>query len=203
MRVSQFNAVPLAMATTLGLLLLMASLINTEFETPPSTSNTKSVSVIMPKMKVDTILPQAPEKPLPPVKAPPEPVDAVNTKRLDGPVITEVPPPGPGTGPVISRGGLIEGDFMPLVQVAPEYPRAAANRGIEGFATVEFTVTTTGSTRNVVVIDAIKKDGTPTSIFDRAAVQAAERFKYQPRVEDGIAIEVHGVKNRFVFELAD
>lgn len=203
MRVSQLNAVPLAMATTLGLLLLMASLINTEFEAPPSTPSTKSVSVIMPEMIIDTILPRVPKKPLAPAKAPPQPVDAVKTERVDGPVLTEIPRPGREAGPVIRSGGLIEGDFMPLVQVAPEYPRAAANLGIEGFATVEFTVTATGSTRNVVVIDAIKKDGTPTSIFDRAAVQAAERFKYQPRVEDGVAIEVHGVKNRFVFELAD
>lgn len=202
MRVSQLNAVPLAMATTLGLLLLMTSLINTEFEVLPSKPSTKPVTVIMPEMEVTTIPTLAPEKPLPPTEAPPKLVDPIKTEVIDGPVIMEVPRPGPGAGPVIG-GGLIEGDFMPLVQVAPEYPRAAANRGIEGFVTVEFTVTTTGSTRNVVVVDAVKKDGTPTSIFDRAAVQAAEKFKYQPRVEDGAAIEVHGVRNRFVFELAD
>lgn len=199
MRVSQLNAVPLAMATTLGLLLLMASLINSEFEVLPSKPTTEPVSAVMPEMKPTTIPPLAPEKPLPPLKAPPKLVDAVKTKVIDGSVIMEVPRPGP----LIGGGGLIEGDFMPLVQVAPEYPRAAANRGIEGFVTVEFTVTTTGSTRNVVVVDAVKKDGTPTSVFDRAAIQAAEKFKYQPRVEGGAAIEVHGVRNRFVFELAD
>lgn len=203
MRVSQLNAVPLAIATTLGLLLLMASLINTEFEVLPVAPSTEPISVVMPEMAIKAIPTRVPEKPPLPAEAPPKIVDSVETKLINGPVIMEVPSPGPSPGPVFGGGGLIEGDFMPLVQVAPEYPRVAASRGIEGFVTVEFTVTATGSTRNVMVVDAVKKDGTPTSIFDRAAVQAAEKFKYQPRVEDGAAIEVHGVRNRFVFELAD
>lgn len=90
---------------------------------------------------------------------------------------------------------------MPIVKVAPQYPRIAIVRGIEGYATVEFTVTETGRTRNVTIIASTTTDGRPTSVFDRAAIAAAEKFKYQPRVQDGVAVEVHGVKNRFVFEL--
>ncbi len=44
-------------------------------------------------------------------------------------------------------------------------------------------------------------DGKVTSVFDRAAIAAAEKFKYQPQVRDGVPVAVHGVQNRFVFEL--
>jgi len=87
------------------------------------------------------------------------------------------------------------------VQVAPQYPRAALSRGVEGYVTVSFTVTETGRTRNVTVLEATTKDGSATSMFDRAAIAAAEQFRYQPRVRDGAAVEVHDVRNRFVFEL--
>ena len=47
----------------------------------------------------------------------------------------------------------------------------------------------------------VTTEGQTTSVFDRAAIAAAEQFKYQPRVQDGVAVDVHGVRNRFVFEL--
>jgi protein TonB len=54
-----------------------------------------------------------------------------------------------------------------------------------------------------VVLEAVTKDGNPTTIFNRAAIRAAERFKYRPRVIDGVAVEVPGVRNRFTFEIAE
>lgn len=106
---------------------------------------------------------------------------------------------GMGTGGNFSG----DGEYMPIVAVAPEYPRRAASRGIEGFVTVEFTVTTNGSTRDVEVVDAVDTEGRETSIFNRAAIRAAERFKFRPRVIDGEPVEVAGVSYRFVFELED
>ena len=43
----------------------------------------------------------------------------------------------------------------------------------------------------------------PSGIFDRAAIQAAQKFKYKPRVIDGVAIEVPGVQNKITFEIED
>ena len=34
-------------------------------------------------------------------------------------------------------------------------------------------------------------------MFYRSSIEAAKRFKYKPRVIDGVAVEVHGVLNRF------
>jgi len=91
-----------------------------------------------------------------------------------------------------------DGDYLPIVKVAPIYPRRAQSRGIEGYVIVEFTVTKTGSVRDPIVIEA-----EPASVFDRAAMDAALKFKYKPRVVDGVAMEVAGVQNKISFQMGD
>ncbi|WP_286266118.1 energy transducer TonB [Thalassotalea atypica] len=89
-----------------------------------------------------------------------------------------------------------DGDYLPIVKVAPVYPRRAQSRGIEGYVIVEFTVSKNGSVKDAVVIEA-----SPESIFDRAALDAALKFKYKPRVVDGEPMEVAGVQNKISFEI--
>ncbi|MFD2164735.1 energy transducer TonB [Thalassotalea euphylliae] len=89
-----------------------------------------------------------------------------------------------------------DGDYLPIVKVAPIYPRRAQSRGIEGYVIVEFTVTTNGSVRDPIVVEA-----KPEDIFNRAAIDAAMKFKYKPRVVDGTPTEVAGVQNKITFEI--
>ncbi len=200
MRASQIYAPPMAVVTTAGLLLLMYSLINTDFEMPVVVDAPTIEPVVMPETDLGVIYPDPPVRPDPPASQPQPVVEPVPDTRVAS--VTEIKI---GVPAVESTGtellGYTGGDLMPIVKVAPQYPRIALNRGVEGFVTVSFTVTETGRTRNVVVLEAVTKDGKATSVFDRAAIAAAEQFKYQPRVQDGVAVEVHGVKNRFVFEL--
>lgn len=91
-----------------------------------------------------------------------------------------------------------DGEYLPIVKVAPVYPRRAQTRGIEGFVLLEFVVTRTGAVRDPVVIEA-----SPPGIFDRAAIQAALKFKYKPKVVNGEPIDVAGVRNLITFELAE
>lgn len=91
-----------------------------------------------------------------------------------------------------------DGEYLPIVKVAPIYPRRAQSRGIEGFVLLEFTVTTTGGVRDPSVIEA-----KPPGVFDRAAINAALKFKYKPKVVNGEAIEVAGVRNLITFQLED
>lgn len=98
-----------------------------------------------------------------------------------------------GTG-----GFSSDGEYLPIVKVAPVYPRRAQERGLEGYVLLEFFVTATGAVRDPVVIEA-----DPPGIFDRAAIQAALKFKYKPKVVDGEAVEVAGVRNLIKFELED
>ena len=97
-------------------------------------------------------------------------------------------------------GGLAleasDGEYLPIVKVAPVYPRRALSRGIEGYVIVEFFVTKTGTVRDPRVIKAV-----PEKIFDTAAMDAALKFKYKPRVVNGEAVEVAGVQNKLTFKI--
>jgi protein TonB len=89
-----------------------------------------------------------------------------------------------------------DGEYLPIVKVAPIYPRRAQTRGITGYCIVEYTVTTSGAIRDPVALDC-----QPSGVFDKASVKASLKFKYKPRVVDGEPIEVAGVRNKFTYEL--
>jgi protein TonB len=141
-----------------------------------------------------------PKKPPPPDAPPPQPptpqLDNLNPNAEKiaisaAPVETDIE---------MSGGfslGVGEGDYLPIVKVAPIYPQRALSRGIEGFCVVQYTVTRQGTIRDPFVIE----DQCTSSLFHRASVQAALKFKYKPRVLDGQAVEVPGVQNKFTYEI--
>lgn len=88
-----------------------------------------------------------------------------------------------------------DGDYLPIVKVAPSFPEFAAARGIEGYVVIEYTVTSMGSVRDVVVVES------SSNVFEAPAVEAAYRFKYKPRIIDGRAVPVRGVRTRVSFRL--
>ena len=100
----------------------------------------------------------------------------------------------------IDLGPSSDGDYLPLVRVQPQYPRRAAERGIEGYAIVELTVAADGSVPkdSIIVIEA-----EPKGYFEREAIKAAAKFKYKPKVVNGKGQEVTGVRYRFSFNLQD
>jgi periplasmic protein TonB len=143
-----------------------------------------------------------PRKPPPPKTPPPEP-PAPKLDRLK-PTAEKI---AIRTAPVktdieLTSGGFSlgvgEGDYLPIVKVAPIYPQRALSRGIEGHCIVEFTVTRAGTTR-----DARAVEGACDSAFKKASVEAADKFKYKPRVIDGQSVEVPGVRNKFTYKIED
>jgi protein TonB len=93
--------------------------------------------------------------------------------------------------------GVGEGDYLPIVKVAPIYPQRALSRGIEGHCVVSYTVTRQGTTRDSFIVE----DNCTSSLFHNASLQASMKFKYKPRVIDGQAVEVPGVQNKFTYEI--
>lgn len=87
-----------------------------------------------------------------------------------------------------------DGDYLPIVKIAPIYPRRALSRGIEGYVLLEFTVTKAGTVKDIQVIES-----KPSNIFNNAAIKAAKKFKYRPRTIEGQPIEVPGVLNKITF----
>jgi TonB family protein len=88
-------------------------------------------------------------------------------------------------------------DYKPLVKIAPKYPASAANRGQEGFVTVEYEVDDFGFVRDPKVVDMSGSDS-----FVDVAIEAAKKFRYAPAFKDGKAVKTAGVQNKFTFKMA-
>ena len=87
----------------------------------------------------------------------------------------EAPPPAPvetrPTPPKRPPGAL-----PPVAsQVSPRYPPLALRRRVEGFVEVQFTVLPDGSVTDVSIVRS-----EPRSMFDRAAIDAMQRWRFQP-----------------------
>jgi len=87
-------------------------------------------------------------------------------------------------------------DVIPLVRINPDYPPRAQTRGLEGYVTVQFTITATGTVKDAIVVEA-----QPKGIFDDAALKAIARWRYNPKVEGGVAVERVGIRTRLIFQL--
>ncbi|MDH3860541.1 MAG: energy transducer TonB [Gammaproteobacteria bacterium] len=148
-------------------------------------------------LNVEDIVPEKPPKPPEtPPETPPQDMDNINP---DAPTINVAPPTVSANTDIGGPGGMniAEGDYLPIVRVAPVYPARALSRGLEGFVDLSFTVTTAGTVKDPIVLQST------SSLFERAAVRAVLKFKYKPRVVDGVPVEVPGVKTRISFMLED
>jgi protein TonB len=105
------------------------------------------------------------------------------------------PPPGPGLQRLTSISP--DGPLVVMVRVRPVYPAVAAQRGLSGFCAVQFDVLADGSVTNIQVIESSH------SLFEASATRAAQRFRYKPRIVDGIAQITSGVRYLFTFEMED
>ncbi|HEX2586312.1 MAG TPA: energy transducer TonB, partial [Steroidobacteraceae bacterium] len=61
--------------------------------------------------------------------------------------------------------------------VPPAMPKAAADKGIKGYAVVQFTIMQNGLVNDVKVVEA-----QPKGVFDDAAIQAVSQWRYEPPV---------------------
>ena len=135
-----------------------------------------------------------PKKPPPPKDPPPPPKMQIskmdqqvqNMPRLNIPNL-DVPMVG-GSGMFIGNFQQVdhtaEGDIIPVVVIRPMYPREAAMNGTEGWVKIEFTITEVGTVKDPKVIEA-----KPHRIFNREAIRAILKWKFKPRVVEGVAVE--------------
>ena len=186
----------IAIPVVMGLFMIMHNLIDADYKNPDAKA-TKIADLVQPDedIELETTTPK-PEK----VEDPEEPPPDIEMVKLDLNMDMDID----NVVPVakvdinISTSGMSTGDgeYLPIVKVAPIYPRRAQTRGINGYCIVEYTVTTSGAIRDPKAIDC-----QPSGVFENASVKASLKFKYKPRIVDGEAIEVAGVRNKFTYEL--
>lgn len=193
----------LAVGITGCLFYFMQFLIATGEQLDDAISVVRIVDATMPEIELDVV--EEIERP--------EPIEEIVEQEVDMPDKQISLDSGPSIA--IARGDVdigdgldltpatistTDGDYLPLVAIAPQYPTRAAQRGIEGWCLVSFTVDGLG---NVVEDSIVVVDAEPPNIFDRSSVRAAARFKFQPRVVDGQGVEVQGVQYVFRYELEE
>ncbi len=83
---------------------------------------------------------------------------------------------------------------QPLVRIPPQYPPRAQERGIEGSCDMLFDVSPDGTPINVQAISCTN------SVFERASIRSVERWRYSPRVVDGVAQARRGVQTTIEFQ---
>ena len=194
--------IPPAALVTLLLLSLMVSLIEFADKSLDQTRRIKLPDIYMPEIQIEIErLIEKPDKPevdeTPPPDIPQQDFDKIDGNAAVGRIVSG----RINTGLDLNIGAglqVTDGEYLPIVKVAPQYPRRALSRGIEGYVILEYTVTKQGTVKDPLVIEA-KPEGT----FDRAAIKSALRYKYKPRVVDGEPIEVSGVRTRITFQLTE
>lgn len=186
---------------TFGLLWLMQMLIATGEKAIQDTKDFKFVDFV--RVERETSVERKKPKP----KKPPEPDQPPPDQPP--PDLDNIDPSGQNVNiesvsldTSVSIGGIggfdnVDGEYLPIVKVAPIYPRRAQSRGLSGHCILEFTVTKLGTTADIRVLECT------SSLFERASVNAAAKFKYKPRVVDGEPIDVPGVKHRISFEIEE
>jgi len=75
-------------------------------------------------------------------------------------------------------------NVIPTLRIPPVYPPRALRSGIEGVVTVEFIIATDGSVKDAVIVMA-----KPPKIFDRSVLKAIGKWKFNPEIVDGKAVE--------------
>jgi protein TonB len=95
---------------------------------------------------------------------------------------------GDGSGNALAAfsAGLSDRDPLPLVRVEPQYPPQARQRKLEGWVQVVFTISTGGSVKDAAVVKSSHQ------VFERPAVQAVTKWKYQPQLRGGKPAEAPG-----------
>ncbi|HMO50249.1 MAG TPA: energy transducer TonB [Kiritimatiellia bacterium] len=170
---------------------------------------------------IDGVVPPPPPPPPPPARPPEEQARPRPQPRLDAPkprldpmrLAFSLGRDFGGIGgdfftdfAIMDHGGLASSDLVfeiaeldtpprALAHVPPVYPPQARNRRVEGEVALEFIVGSDGMVGEVRVISS-----KPPMLFDDAAVQAVQRWRFQPGQRDGQPVSTR-VRQSLFFRL--
>ena len=141
----------------------------------------------------DRVKPRKVERPNPP---PPPPMQTASADKPTSDLDNEIYIP---EWDVESAGfgfNISDMDEVPLVRIEPRYPPRAEQLGIEGWVMLEFTISAAGT-----VVDPFVVDAQPPRIFNTSAKRAVARWKYKPKIVDGVPVIREGVQVLLTFHM--
>jgi protein TonB len=189
----------LAAAITFGLFFVMQALVGAEGEK----LDAKASNIVdFVRLKRDT-RPETKKREIPDRKAPDQPPTPpqmdfsqnLNADAVGGAIVPVVDASIDLVSDDLGSGGS-DRDVVPLVRVEPQYPMRAKQQGVEGWVELMFTITKMGTVTDVIV--TATSSGT---VFNRAAIQAVSKWKYNPKIEGGAAVDRPRVRQRIKFQL--
>lgn len=198
--VSLFSGLVIA----LGLFWLMQYMVMNNQESFQQTDNIQMTEFVRLKRESKTQVKerQVPEQPKPKKRPPPPKMQVQSTTMARTPIADMAMPnldiplqnsrfsSSVLTGQKVAVGKMqISTNVIPLVRIPPIYPMRAANRRIQGWVKVEFTITKEGTVKDPIVVAS-----KPNSIFNRAALKAIKRWKFKPHLRAGVAQEQRAVQ---------
>jgi protein TonB len=192
-------AVLIACVVTFGLFWTMQALIGVSGELKEGTSSPTIEFVRLRRDTTPEVKKREPPKREKPDQPPPPPDISMSKASLDPSAVVAVVPDvdaGDALGGGIGMAGGADRDAVPLVRINPEYPMRARQRGVEGWVTIEFTISKAGTVINPTVVAA-----QPRKIFNRSALQAIRKWKYNPKIKDGEAVVRPGQKVTLEFSM--
>lgn len=190
------TSAPLGVTVTMSLLYVMQMLV--QLGPAPDHTPGKVFKGVFLHEKIKEVVRQIepraehidPPQPLPPIQPRENYSGEVTHTGYFAPV-PQITEPGPTT----TLGGRSDGPLVNVLKVGPNYPIVASQKGLEGWVIVRFDVTPLGTVENIVIVE------TSHTIFNKPAKAAASRFRYKPRVVNGVAQPVQGLMNKFVFKM--
>ncbi|MGF1718928.1 energy transducer TonB [Vibrio kyushuensis] len=199
-------ALPLAAIFGLALFSFMAWMVDNGHQRAPKGAEALSFNMVMVEAELEV---QRRQRTVPePPKAPEIPPEAKvsHSKAEVTPItaMTSLPSLGLDTAidglaintPTFSGFGANQ-QALPLYRVEPRYPAKALKRGAEGFVIMQFTIDETGRPIDIHILEA-----NPRRMFEREAIRALKKWKYQPKVIDGKSIAQTDQTVRLEFKLA-
>lgn len=196
--------VALALLLALGVVLLLFWLMNFMVQSGDAQlkriDNLRSVDFVrVPRQpELETRQRSKPERPPPPERPP----EAPQMRLAASPVPSASPTPfalpqlslptqvsgGPFIGGLATgMAGVADGELVPLVRLSPQYPSNAARDRVSGEVRLEVTVNPDGTVKRARVLEA-----RPRGYFEAAALSAARRGRFRPRIIDGQPVESVG-----------
>ncbi|HBC3488348.1 TPA: energy transducer TonB [Vibrio alginolyticus] len=199
-------ALPASLLISVSLFSFMAWMVDKGNQRAPEASEAVRFDMVMVENEADVQRRQrsVPEQPEPPQA--PEPMDLSQADTQMEPMSQMTPVSALGLSTALEgiaisapnlKGTMGNQQALPLYRVDPRYPSKALKRRVEGYVIMRFTIDATGRPKDIEVIEA-----EPERMFEREAIRALKKWKYQPKVEDGVSIEQFGQTAKVEFKLA-